>query len=206
MTGNINENDDDNDLGYTPVLSKYFPSFVGVCRQYEFRKAFWRALFMTMLFAAMYSFFVYGILANFGTLPISQDSSIDWPILICCGVLWYLMVGLTWFRMYSKRLHAFGKSATCWLMIPTATLYLTQFLLEISGRELPVIVELIHLVYVVYLFCLCFFGRAGIDASVVANPAHEALLERLKKKNVGTRTGKTIKAVKPTPPTPPSHQ
>ena len=185
-------------LDYTPVLSKYFTSFSGVCRRYEFREAFWRVLLFSALYGVVYVIFAFVVLPALLmplSLGISVEVEIIWVTLIFFSLFWLKNVGIPWFRVYSKRLHAFGKSATYWLLIPNAVIDLIQIILEIGGAGLPLIVGLIHLGYAIYLFCLCFFARAEIDAPVVANPAREALLERLKKKNADVRTRKTIKSV-----------
>lgn len=120
MTDHINKNDDDNDLGYTPVLSKYFPSFAGVVTPDE-RRATVKAVLLLLVFLPI--FFIWGLFFSFSALfSIAWEIDLEFIILSLLGIgliyVFYKYVGKPLAVNIVKDFHAHGKSFTCWVLVP----------------------------------------------------------------------------------------
>lgn len=120
MTDHINKNDDDNDLGYTPVLSKYFPSFAGVVTPDE-RRATVKAVLLLLVFLPI--LFIWGLFFSFSALfSIAWGIDLKFIILSLLGIglirVFYKYAGKPLAVNIVKDFHAHGKSFTCWVLVP----------------------------------------------------------------------------------------
>lgn len=168
MTGNINENDDDNDLGYTPVLSKYFPTFAGVATRDD-KKRIVKALLILPFY--LIAFAIWGIRFFFNTLLTIKDGiDLEFLILSLLGIglfyVFYKHIGKPLLVAFVKMLHETGKSFTCWVLIPfviyliLATICTTNFdvlksniepLKDIDKDDFMMYIWLLPPAFVVYL-------------------------------------------------------
>ena len=142
-------NSTEEELCYKPVLSKYFTSFAGVCRREDFRDEFWNLIWRSFLFGLI-SFPISVIVLVLITAVYDEPSIEVWAAILSIGdfVLWYILVGINYYQSCSKRLHAFGKSATYWLIVPAISCNIIEFFLE-SG--------FITIISIIYHLCLFIF-------------------------------------------------
>ena len=196
-------------LGYTPVLSKRFTSFAGVCRLDEYRSVFWKTLICSIVYTVIIAIPLYFFLAVcfIKGSPISFFYLISLVAGLGHFIICYEMFGRTWYQTLSKRLHALGKSATYSVLIPTVAIYIIDVLLPfVMGNIFFDVMlsgtSLVLCVYQLYLPIACFFKRTTADET----PVHprEVLLNRMKNGDIGTGKIRRIKAVPPRRYTPPS--
>lgn len=213
---------DKEELCYKPVLSKYFTSFSGVCRREEFRGAFWRMLWRSIVFslisvlASVIAFSLYtfsavsdSVVRGYDENTIEKHGWIFFTILIIfVFIIWYKLVGKDYYQALSKRLHAFGKSATYWFVIPAVFCNLIDFFVEI-GYVSGYVMVIVYM-YNFYLFIICFFCEAEIDkkASIKYHAAEiicKANTKKrvLKKKKPVSSTVHSETPVRPTMPVEP---
>ena len=226
--------DEDKYYGYAPVLSKRFPDFAGLCTKQDF----WRECFRQVLWAILY-FVAFNLIAGFFlSLSSASDSTlISFIISLALAILllfvWCKHVGKPYAIVIAQRLHAHGKSCTHWFLIPNVMYYADCIIRVCVGcvGEVPeviitfgVVIDLIFLVYDLYIWLLCGFisGRyeakiahsTNFAANLVAKSMSSAKKKALptlskqpvslKKKVKTTSTAKSILPKKPTPPTPPT--
>ena len=112
--------------GYTPMLSKKFSDFAGMCTLEEFMSTFFKSLIWFMIY--VFVFVIWGIFfcaSLFDTLINGLETKFIVAFLAGLGLIYffYRHIGKPIVVVFVKRLHAFGKSFTRWILIHNA-LYL----------------------------------------------------------------------------------
>ena len=227
--------DEDKYYGYTPVLSKIFPDFAGMCTIQDF----WSQAFKQIIWGILYfgAFILLSIFFGVSLLLTSSTEGGGLSSFITSCVLaivllfgWYKHVGKPYAVAIAQRLHTHGKSCTRWVLIPNliyAAIYIVRVCMGEDAENTTTIGSIIDLAFFVYDFyitLICAFIRGRYEHKVVhatsrvANSlvknmrsARPIATPTLSKRPVVpvTKVRKTStiqRPVKPTPPTPPSHQ
>ncbi len=159
-------------LGYTPVLSKKFPSFAGVATRSEFIKAVIESLWIMIPLV---------ILNGFMSFVKSDEAVMVLSLLSCLltivGVV--LSFARKWIHTFVKRVHAIGKSYTKIIIYPQIAIFVLygigglctilrfSMVMHLLGPVLLVVAllcSLVYNIYALYIFIKCL-SYASIDKS-----------------------------------------
>ena len=222
--------DEDKYYGYTPVLSKRFPDFAGMCTIHDF----WMESLRQFLWGILY----FVLFISFSGYFLSATTKELWLtifIILCVMAIvllfvWYNHVGKSYIIALAQRLHAHGKSCTRWVLIPNLIYAAIYIIIVYMGEDventttIASIIDWVFFVYDFYITLICAFisGRhepkVVFSTMTVANSlvknmrsARPIATPTLSKQPVvpvtKVRTTSTIqKPVKSTPSTPPSRQ
>ncbi len=231
--------DEDKYQGYTPMLSKKFSDFAGMCTLEEFMSTFCKSLIWFMIY--VFVFVIWGIFfcaSLFDTLINGLETKFIVAFLAGLGLIYffYRHIGKPIVVVFVKRLHAFGKSFTRWILIHNAIyLFLAVAICCGVGMENvnPAIVVLPFIIYNGFFMWEMCFEKSPNEDKIALKTAHtrsvaasslvknlrgpkakaapilskQLVVPKTKVRTTATVVKPTIqRSIKPTPPTPPSHQ
>lgn len=158
MQTNTLQTDKKDKLGYTPVLSKKFPSFSGVATRKEFIKATIEALWILVPIVILRGLMSF-VESDVAEMWVSEVSC----LLTIVGVV--LSFARKWIHTFVKRYHAIGKSFTKIIIYPQIALFvlygiggvlcISEVMLGLVLLGVALLGEIVYRLYSLFIWIKC---------------------------------------------------
>ena len=151
------------EITYTPMLSKFFPSFSGTCTKEEFQEAGKTCFIFTIIWGGLLAL-VMSFASDNLYLCITLLSLLTVPYCLLCikNVLPQMV----------RRFHSFGMNYTGYFAIPFITVIslVVAFSLskEAGGQMIGAFLMILLFPYVTVLWCICYFRNSREDEKLSA--------------------------------------
>ena len=147
------------EITYTPMLSKFFPSFSGTCTKEEFRESCIKGIVVAVLYCGLMDLVVF-FFSDYLYLSITLMLLLTVPFLYC-----YIKIALP---PLARRCHSFGMSFTCWIAIPVTATIVLYVLCCISKDDRLIVLFFLLLIYVGWIFSKLLFQDSPTDKKQTA--------------------------------------
>lgn len=134
---------------YTAILSKLFTSFSGYSTSLEYEDACKRLFWKDLLYSILY-------------LYIRVTSILHTFLIIILILITYVIITMNDYRICVRRFHVFGKSFTCWALIPSIVTAIAIYFIVSScphTLQLKVFLTLIFILMIVISLIYKMLGK-----------------------------------------------
>lgn len=176
------------EITYTPMLSKIFPSFSGTCTKEEFREA-WKTGFLSTI--------LWGVLEALVVMLSSDNLYLFITLSLLLLVSFCLFSIKKFLPQVVRRFHSFGMNYTCWYAVPTIALLVPYVLCAISrdneATNFAVVLMIAWLSYNIWIIRKCYYQDSPEDKKRSAlRKKTEVSVSSLKKGKKITSLKKTV--------------